>query len=102
LICQLLQTGIGCAQRRGGQRDRGELTRRNEGLGFHRVSPERGGRSVWQSCRCGLWEDKLCRKLPAAEVAKRTGRALGAVYARRASLGVPDGRTKAERRKVGR
>jgi hypothetical protein len=37
-------------------------------------------------------EDELVQTLPAAEVARRTGRSLGAVYARRNRLGVPDGR----------
>jgi hypothetical protein len=37
-------------------------------------------------------EDRLLRRLPAAEVAKRTGRTLGAVYLRRHKLGLPDGR----------
>ena len=37
-------------------------------------------------------EDELVRTLPAEEVAKRTGRSLSGVYARRGRLGVPDGR----------
>jgi Ni/Co efflux regulator RcnB len=37
-------------------------------------------------------EDQLLRKLPARDVAKRTGRTLTAVYARRNLLKVPDGR----------
>jgi hypothetical protein len=37
-------------------------------------------------------EDRLARRLPAAEVARRTGRTLQAVYDRRRVLGVPDGR----------
>jgi hypothetical protein len=37
-------------------------------------------------------EDGLLRELPAIEVARRTGRTLGAVYKRRSSLGVPDAR----------
>ena len=37
-------------------------------------------------------EDELVRTLPAEEVAKRTGRSLSGVYARRRRLGVPDGR----------
>jgi hypothetical protein len=42
-----------------------------------------------------LWtpeEDELVRIFPAEEAAKRTGRSLGAVYARRSRLGVLDGR----------
>jgi hypothetical protein len=42
-----------------------------------------------------LWtpeEDELVKTLPAEEAAKRTGRSLSAVYARRRRLGVPDGR----------
>jgi hypothetical protein len=37
-------------------------------------------------------EDKLLRRLPAAEVAQRTGRTLAAVCLRRQKLGTPDGR----------
>jgi hypothetical protein len=37
-------------------------------------------------------EDSLLARLPAAEVAKRTGRSLQAVYARRHERGLPDGR----------
>jgi hypothetical protein len=37
-------------------------------------------------------EDELVRGLPAPEVARRTGRALAAVYGRRRVLGLPDGR----------
>jgi hypothetical protein len=37
-------------------------------------------------------EDALLARLPAGEVAKRTGRTLQAVYARRYDLGLPDGR----------
>jgi hypothetical protein len=42
-----------------------------------------------------LWtpeEDELVKTLPVEEAAKRTGRSLSAVYARRWRLGVPDGR----------
>jgi hypothetical protein len=37
-------------------------------------------------------EDALLRTLPAAEVARRTGRTLSAIYMRRRELGLPDGR----------
>jgi hypothetical protein len=37
-------------------------------------------------------EDALVRSLPAAEAARRTGRTLGAVWAWRRRLGLPDGR----------
>jgi hypothetical protein len=36
-------------------------------------------------------EDALLRALPAAEAARRTGRTLGAAYARRRELRLPDG-----------
>ena len=62
----------------------------------------RGTRPPWLKPAWQPWEDKLCRTLPAAEVAKRTGRNLAAVYSRRAVLGMPDGRTQAQRRKAGR
>jgi len=47
-----------------------------------------------------LWTpeaDELVRTLPAAEAARRTGRTLKAVWARRRELGMPDGRTRAAR-----
>jgi len=44
-------------------------------------------------------EDALVRTLAAKEVAKRTGRTLGAVWSRRRELELPDGRTKTERDK---
>jgi hypothetical protein len=37
-------------------------------------------------------EDALVRALPAVEAARRTGRALGAVWSRRRVLRLPDGR----------
>jgi hypothetical protein len=37
-------------------------------------------------------EDALLRELPAAEVARRTGRTLGAAYARRRKVRLPEGR----------
>jgi hypothetical protein len=37
-------------------------------------------------------EDDLLRRLPPAEVARRTGRTVGAVCARRSRLGLPDAR----------
>lgn len=42
-------------------------------------------------------EDALLRKLPAAEVAKRTGRTVQACYDRRRVLGLPDGRRRKRR-----
>jgi hypothetical protein len=56
---------------------------------------------VRRGCRTGLWagptawtaaEDDLLRRLPPAEVARRTGRTLVAVFARRSRLRLPDGR----------
>jgi hypothetical protein len=38
------------------------------------------------------WEDEAVRTRPPAEVVRRTGRTLAAVYGRRLDLGVPDGR----------
>jgi hypothetical protein len=52
-----------------------------------------------------LWkrsEDKLVRALPPQEVARRTGRTLSAVWARRRALGLPDGRTRRMRKRFGR
>jgi hypothetical protein len=43
-------------------------------------------------------EDELVRTLPPAEVAQRTGRSLGAVYDRRRTLRLPDGRRERWRR----
>jgi hypothetical protein len=51
-------------------------------------------RQLWKG-RPEAWtkaEDALVRRLPAPEVARRTGRSLAAVYNRRHELGVPDGR----------
>jgi hypothetical protein len=48
------------------------------------------------------WEDELVRALRPAEVAQRTGRTLQAVFVRRSRLRLPDGRTRAARRKTGR
>ena len=62
----------------------------------------RGTRPPWLKPAWRSWEDKLCRTLPAGEVAKRTGRGLAAVYSRRAILGVTDGRTRAQQRKLPR
>jgi hypothetical protein len=42
-------------------------------------------------------DDEWLRTLPAAEVAKRTGRTMKAVWSRRWILGLPDGRTKEAR-----
>jgi hypothetical protein len=44
-------------------------------------------------------EDRLVKTLPAAEAARRTGRALGAVWQRRRVLGVPDARRKENKRR---
>jgi hypothetical protein len=46
-----------------------------------------------------LWkgeEDHLVRTLPPPEAARRTGRSLRAVYARRLRLGLPDGRAEGQ------
>jgi hypothetical protein len=54
----------------------------------------RGTRPPWIGEPWSAEEDELARTLPAAEVVKRTGRSIPAVYARRRQLGVPDGRRK--------
>jgi len=48
------------------------------------------------------WEDDLVRTLMVKDAAKRTGRTKRAVEQRRRTLGLPDGRSKAERRRLGR
>jgi hypothetical protein len=58
-----------------------------DGRGGRKVSPSPVPGQPWTTR-----EDKLVRTLPAASVAKRTGRTLRAVYGRRHELGVPDGR----------
>jgi len=58
--------------------------------------PPAAGRS-WAA-----WEDTLLKSLPPAEVAKRTGRTLAAVFLRRHKLHLPDGRTRRERWNRGR
>src|SRR5262245_51784918 len=55
-------------------------------------------RRLWKR-RAARWkkaEDALARRLPAPEVARRTGRSLMAVWNRRRALGVPDGRRRAK------
>ena len=52
----------------------------------------RGTRPPWLGRPWTPEEDALLRRLPAAEVARRTGRSLAAVYSRRRELGLPDGR----------
>ena len=48
------------------------------------------------------WEDRLVRTLSPAKSAARTGRTLFAVSSRRHKLGLPDGRRRRERRRIGR
>jgi hypothetical protein len=52
-----------------------------------------------------LWkgeEDELVRTLPPPEAARRTGRSLRAVYARRLRLGLPDGRAEGQAARRGK
>jgi hypothetical protein len=56
---------------------------------------KRGTRPPWLDEAWSAAEETLVRTLPAAEVAKRTGRSLSAVYNRRNILKVPDGRGRA-------
>jgi len=62
----------------------------------------RGTRPPWLNQPWAEWENELVRTLPAPEAVKRTGRTMFAVKSQRRLLGVPDGRTKSERRKFGR
>jgi hypothetical protein len=48
------------------------------------------------------WEDRLVRTRSPAEAASRTKRTLSAVMQRRHKLGLPDGRRRRERRRLGR
>jgi hypothetical protein len=73
------------AQRRG-TRHR-EESRRKMSEAHRRRGTLVPGTVVWTE-----QEDELVRSLPAAEAARRTGRTLGAVWARRRVLGLPDGR----------
>lgn len=59
----------------------------------------RGTRPPWLKPAWSAADEQLLRTLPAAEVAKRTGRSLSAVYSRRSELGVNDGRTTRHQRK---
>lgn len=63
---------------------------------------KRGTRPPWLNKAWEPWEDKLLRKLPVEEVMQKTGRSRTAVHLRRRKLKLPDGRTKASRKKVGR
>lgn len=56
----------------------------------------RGARPPWLNPAWSAEDDALLKTLPAAEVAKRTGRTMGAVYARRSQLKLPDGRRRKE------
>ena len=47
-------------------------------------------------------EDELLITMPTAEVLKQTGRTVLAIRSRRQKLALPDGRSRAERRKAGR
>jgi hypothetical protein len=52
-----------------------------------------------------LWkaeEDELVKTLPPPQAARRTGRSLRAVYARRLRLGLPDGRAEGQARRRGK
>jgi hypothetical protein len=52
-----------------------------------------------------LWkarEDELVKTLSPAEAARRTGRSLRAVYARRLRLGLPDGRAEGQTARRGK
>jgi hypothetical protein len=72
-------------------REHTERTRR-------RMSEAHWRRGTRPSAAAWPWTDEedalLTAGLPAAEVAARTGRTLGAVYQRRGVLGLPDGRRK--------
>lgn len=61
-----------------------------------------GTRPPWLNKAWEPWEDQLVRTLPTEDVMKKTGRSRVAVHMRRGKLGLPDGRTKAARKKVGR
>jgi hypothetical protein len=63
---------------------------------------KRGTRPPWLNKAWEPWEDKLVRKLPVEEVMEKTGRSRHAVQLRRHKLRLPDGRTKASRKKVRR
>ena len=52
--------------------------------------------------RWEAWEDDAVRTLSPADAEKKTGRTRSAVMNRRHVLGVPDGRTKRQRRRFGR
>jgi hypothetical protein len=43
------------------------------------------------------WEDELVRTLPRNEAARRTGRPVSSVTGRRRTLGLPDGRRRANK-----
>ena len=62
----------------------------------------RGTRPPWLNQPWAEWENELVRTLPAAQVAQQTGRTITAVREQWQRLGLPDRRTKSERRKVGR
>ncbi|MEX1027683.1 MAG: hypothetical protein WD049_06720, partial [Candidatus Paceibacterota bacterium] len=63
---------------------------------------KRGTRPPWLNAAWEPWEDEAARTLGIKDAMQKTGRSRNAVLMRRRKLRVPDGRTKAARKKVGR
>ncbi|MEX1027413.1 MAG: hypothetical protein WD049_05315, partial [Candidatus Paceibacterota bacterium] len=63
---------------------------------------KRGTRPRWLNAAWEPWEDEAARTLSINAAMQKTGRSRNAVLMRRRKLRVPDGRTKAARKKVGR
>lgn len=81
------------------------LGSRHTKVARRKMSLAHKSRGTWPPAAGRPWtaeEDGLIRTLSGKEVARRTGRTLNAVYMRRISLGLPDGRTRRERKRNGR
>jgi hypothetical protein len=80
---------------------RGRLGKPHSEEARRKMSAAQRRRGAWPPAAGEPWtddEDELLRTLPAAEVLRRTGRTLAAVYCRRRELELPDGRTRNGRR----
>jgi hypothetical protein len=62
----------------------------------------RGRRPIGNTRLWEAWEDKLLRTMTMKEVAQRTSRSIPAIQSRRRALQLPDGRTRAERQRIGK
>jgi hypothetical protein len=82
---------------------RGRLGKPHSEESRRKMSEAARRRGAWPPAAGEPWsseEEAMLRTLPAPEVARRTGRTLAAVYSRRATLELPDGRWRNGGRRV--